>query len=194
MRIGLFGGAFNPPHLAHLIVAEFARVHGGLDRVLWIPTGRPPHRPETPLAPASDRFEMVARAIKENPYFELSDVEMTRPGTSYTVETISLLKDRYPGEHFDLIIGGDSLRSFHTWFRFEEIVRQVKLIVFDRTGGDYENVSPEIMHAASLIPSPPLIEISSSAIRARVANGKSIRYLVPEAVEHYIRRRKLYAA
>jgi len=194
MRIGLFGGAFNPPHLAHLIVAESARVHAGLDRVLWIPTGRPPHKPETPLAPSTDRLEMVARAIVGNPYFELSDVEVTRPGASYMVETISILKTQRSEQHFDLIIGGDSLHAFHTWFRFREIVRQVGLVVFDRSGLDYSEVEEDIMAAVKWIPNPPRLEISSSDIRARIAAGKSIRYLVPESVEHYIRRRDLYSA
>lgn len=194
MRIGLFGGAFNPPHLAHLVVAESARIHAGFDRVLWIPTGRPPHKPETPFAPSADRREMVERAIRGNPYFELSDVELTRPGASYMVETIAILKDRSPNDRFDLIIGGDSLRDFHTWFRFREIVREVKLVVFERKDLDYSEVNPEIMAAVEWIPDPPLLEISSSDVRRRIASGTSIRYLVPEAVEHYIRRRNLYAA
>ncbi|HEX9658964.1 MAG TPA: nicotinate-nucleotide adenylyltransferase [Rhodothermales bacterium] len=194
MRIGLFGGAFNPPHLAHLVVAESARVHAALDRVLWIPTGRPPHKPDTPLAPSSDRFEMAERAIKGNPFFEVSDVEVRRPGPSYMIETIAILKDLHPHDRFDLVIGGDSLDAFHTWFRFEEIIRQAQLIVFDRHGLDHSHVSSAIMDRVNFVTDPLLLQISSSDIRRRVAAAKSIRYLVPETVEYYIRRQHLYAA
>jgi nicotinate-nucleotide adenylyltransferase len=193
MRIGLFGGAFNPPHLAHLVVAESARIHAALDRVLWIPTGRPPHKPDTPLATSSDRLEMVERAIKGNPFFELSDVEVRRPGPSYMIETIAILKNQHPHDRFDLVIGGDSLDAFHTWFRFEEIIRQAQLVVFDRHGLDHSHVSSAIMDRVTFVPDPLLLQLSSSDIRRRVAAGKSIRYLVPETVEYYIRRQHLYA-
>lgn len=194
MRIGVFGGAFNPPHWAHLLVAESARVHASLDSVIWIPTGRPPHKPDAPLAPAADRLEMVSRATKENPYFEVSDVEVSRPGPSYMVETLSILGQKHPNDRLDLIIGGDSLRAFHTWFRYEDIIRRCHLIVFDRPGLDYADVSDTTMQVVDWVRDPVLVGVSSSLVRARVASGKSIRYLVPEAVEHYIRRRNLYTA
>jgi len=194
MHIGLFGGAFNPPHLGHLIVAETARVNAGLDRVLWIPTGRPPHKTAAPFAPPADRLEMVSRAINGNPSFVVSDVELSRPGPSYMVETVSILSEEHPHDSLSLVIGGDSLAAFDTWFRYEEILRMVDLIVFDRPGMDYSSVGSDIMESVRWIPEPPLVAISSSDIRHRVAASISIRYLVPESVEHYIRRRNLYSA
>jgi len=194
MHIGLFGGAFNPPHVGHLIVAETARAYAGLDQVLWIPTGRPPHKTAAPFAPPADRLEMVTRAIHGHPSFAVSDVELTRPGPSYMVETVSILSEEHPHDTLSLVIGGDSLAAFHTWFRFEEILRSVDLIVFDRPGMDYSEVGAEILKAVKWVPAPPLVGISSSDIRQRVASGVSIRYLVPESVEHYIRRRNLYSA
>jgi nicotinate-nucleotide adenylyltransferase len=137
---------------------------------------------------------MVRLAIEGHPDFQLATVETDRPGPSYMIETIGRLEEARPDDDFSLIIGGDSLRAFHTWFRYEEIVRRAGLIVYDRSGLGYSEVEERILQAVTWIPEPPVIGISSSDIRGRVQTGQSIRYLVPEPVEQYIRRRNLYSA
>lgn len=189
MRTGIFGGSFNPPHLAHLIIAETMRDVHALDRVLWIPGAHPPHKDPAALAPAEHRLAMVQLATADHPHFEVSTIELERPGPGYTIDTILELKQRSSDE-FLLIVGGDSLADFHTWRDPLHILAEVPLLVYDRPGA-----------AASSLPIPkerlartpvPLLSISSTDIRRRCAAGTSIRYLVPGAVEAYIREHQLY--
>ena len=192
MQIGLFGGAFNPPHLAHLVVAESARVLGRLDRVLWIPTHIPPHKSAESFASAADRLEMVRLAIDSNSDFEISTVEIDRDDVSYMIDTVAILKQQFPDADFSLIMGGDSLEQFHSWYQFERLLREVKLIAFERPEHHFDRVSTDILNATTVLPDTPSLSLSSSDIRARVAQGLSIRYLVPDTVDLYIRRRELY--
>ena len=127
MKTGLFGGTFDPPHLAHVAVAEAALSFADLDRVIWIPAADPPHR-DAPDASAQHRFKMVELVVAENDRFEVSDIEARRHGPSYTVETIRLLEQALGNDEVFLIIGGDSLRSFHTWREPEAILDSVRLL------------------------------------------------------------------
>ena len=191
MNIGLFGGSFDPPHLAHLIVAETVREHFQLDQIWWIPAFQSPHKTGAVLADAHHRLEMVRRATQDHPGFAVSDVEVQRTGTSYTIDTVRMLQEAHPEHAFFLLLGGDSLRLFETWYQPEAIAARVPLIVYRRPG------------VADIVPAPyledrvrfahaPLIDISATEIRARVRQGRSIRYLVSDPVRAYIEEKGLY--
>lgn len=135
---------------------------------------------------------MIRLAIETNQGFEASDIELRREGKSYTVETLLEVKDRYPGDELFLIIGGDSLRSFHDWREPHEILDMATLVVFDREHDSHSEIEPWVLDSAIRIPNTPFIDISSSKVRERVSEGLSIRYLVPEPVAEYIRAHGLY--
>ena len=190
-RIGIFGGSFNPPHAAHLIVAEFIRDEFDLDRILWIPSYHTPLKNPEDLAPMEERYEMTRIAISDNDRFDLSDVEIRRGGFSYTVDTLRSLQEKSPEIEFSLIMGTDSFGGISSWREPEEILRRAPLIVYPRKGSD----TVEELHGASgriSIARAPLVEISGTMIRERIRHGRSIRYLVPPPVERYLRERRLY--
>ena len=192
MKIGLFGGTFDPPHCAHLAVAEAARSFVDLDRIIWIPAGVPPHRPDEPVAPAEHRLEMTRLAVSDNDAFEVSEIELEREGKSFMFETVAEMTSRFPDDELFLIVGGDSLRTFPTWRNPEEILARVRLIAFARDREVTDGVDPAVLDASILIPGTPLLGTSSSKIRRHLAAGRSVRYLVPDSVAEYIRRHKLY--
>ncbi len=191
-RVGLFGGSFNPPHLAHLIVAEQVREQARLDRVLWVPCHTPPHKDEHELAAPHHRLAMVRLAVEGNPFFEVSDVEIRRGGRSYTIDTIQTLQTQHPDWELILILGEDSLRTFHTWRAPEEIVARVPLVVYRRPDASDHPVDPRFLARTTFVEAP-LLEISASEIRRRCHLGHSIRYLVPEPVRQYIIKNHLYS-
>lgn len=191
MVVGVFGGSFNPPHLAHLLIAEMARQELGFDQVWWMPAATPPHKQIAGAVTAAQRFEMVKQAIAGNPFFVACDLELQRTGKSYTVETLRLLQAQYPDVVFHLIIGGDSLQQFHTWYAPDEILARVPLAVYHRPGTDLSQVSPSVLTRTTFIEAP-LLQISSTAIREKCAQGKSIRYWVPDPVMAYIEAETLY--
>ena len=191
MHVGLFGGSFNPPHLAHLIVAETVREQFGLDAIWWMTAYQPPHKTSEALASATHRLAMTQAAVADNPAFEVSPLEIQREGTSYTVDTIRSLQAEHPDHTFFLLIGGDSWQGFSAWHQPEEIIARVPLIVYRRSGTTPVDVEPpfaERVHFADA----PLLEISGTDIRQRLRDGRSIRYLVPDAVRAYIDQHKLY--
>lgn len=190
-RVGIFGGSFNPPHVAHLVVAEVVREAVGLDRVLWIPNRQSPFKDEEDLAPADDRLEMTRLAIGESDAFTVSDLEVRRGGVSYTVDSILALQAQNPDESYFLIIGSDSLADFDDWKEPEEILRRVRLVIYPRPG-HREARPPTGFEERVTTVDAPLLEISSSLIRARRKAGQTIRYMVPEPVHRYILRRGLY--
>ena len=192
MRVGLFGGSFNPPHLGHLIVAETARAQEKLDGVLWMPAAIPPHKQDHTLADPAHRLKMVLEATDNHPNFEVSDLELKRSGPSYTVDTLAELHEEYPEINWVLILGGDSLRYFHTWYRPDEILNYAELLVYARPGTVLTDVAAHIMARTTLLNVPAHIPISSTDIRRRVSDGASIRYLVPEAVRVFIQQHRLY--
>lgn len=191
MDIGLFGGSFNPPHIAHLIVAEIVRDQFDLDEVWWIPNATPPHKPDEDLAAAPHRLKMTQRAVASNPAFQLCDIEVQREGVSYTVETIRVLQTKYPETNFALILGSDSLDSFAEWHRPEEIADRVPLIVYKRPGA-IEAVAERRFANCVRFVAAPVLEVSGTEVRARCRAGRSIRYLVPQSVREYIRTHNLY--
>lgn len=192
MKIGLFGGTFDPPHLAHLAVAESARSFVKLDKVIWMPASEPPHRERRPFASSPQRLEMTRLAIDGNDQFVLSDIELQRDGKSYTVDTLRQVKGLYPQDDLYLIVGGDSLRSFHTWREPAAILELARLIAFARDRNQYTDVHPEVLKHTTVLPETPLLAVSSSKVRKTIAAGRSIRYLVPDAVAEYIRTNHLY--
>jgi len=191
MNLGLFGGTFNPPHSGHLIVIESVQDQMHFDRILFIPSSNPPHKSDPLLAPAAARLEMTRLAIHDNEAFAVSDIECTRQGTSYTVDTVQGLAEKHPGADFSFIIGADNFMELETWRSPEDIFAKAGLIVMTRPG--YTSGAPNNRYTklARFIHVPP-VGISSTEIRRRVKHGRSIRYLVPLAVEEYITRHGLY--
>lgn len=192
-HVGIFGGSFNPPHVAHLIIAQLVCEQFALDQILWIPNRQSPFKAEEELAPAADRLEMTKLATQGNQAFLASDLEMRRSGVSYTVETIRTLQQENSTTSYHLIIGSDSLESFSKWRQPDEILERVELIVFRRPG--YFN-SETITGFESRVrfADAPLLEISSTMIRKRRREGRTIRYMVPEPIHDYILERGLYGA
>ena len=200
-RIGLFGGSFNPVHLAHLVLAEHAREECSLDKVLFVPARVPPHKPTLRLAPGGDRLEMLKLAAAGNPHFEVSAIEINREGPSYTLLTVRELKRTLGADgRLCLIVGADSVRDMPHWWRAEELIREVEIIGLQRPpiqSGELDGLDKELSAQAagklkaSMIKTP-LLDISSTDIRRRVREGRSIRYLVPEAVREYILSHGLY--
>jgi nicotinate-nucleotide adenylyltransferase len=183
MRIGILGGSFDPIHHGHLILARAAKEELGLDRIVFVPANKSPHKADTKPATAENRMEMVRLAIEGEAGFEASDIELQRPAPSYTVETLRELKRSRPKDEFVLLIGADNVATFHTWREPEEIRRLAQIAVLDRAGHAAAGEWPVVRR---------LIDISSTDIRARAADGRSIRYLTPDAVCDYITTHSLY--
>jgi nicotinate-nucleotide adenylyltransferase len=201
MRLGIFGGSFDPVHLGHLLLAEACREQAALDRVLFVPTNMQPHKLHHQPAPNAARVEMLQLAVQGNPAFAVETLELDRGGVSYTVETLGELKRRDPASELFFLMGADSLADFPNWREPQRICELATLLVVQRAGQappDYSALAPflapEQIDAwqAQQIDLPP-IAISSTDIRQRVASGRSIRYRTPRAVEMLIAERKLYA-
>ena len=197
MRLGIFGGSFNPIHIGHLLIGCAAAEAFQLDRVLLLPCSVSPFKVgATDLAPGPDRLEMVRRSVAGDPLFEASDLDLTRGGVSYTVESVRALHARYPEARLFFIIGGDSLRDLPGWSRPDELIRLVRLGVMRRPGSapdltQLEREIPGIRERVDWIDAPQ-IEISASALAQRVRAGLSIRYQTPDAVRAYIEEHRLY--
>ena len=187
-RIGVFGGTFDPPHFAHLALAEWARIELELDRVWFVPAGVPPHkRPDSPSA-AQHRLAMARLAVRGNPAFGVSPLECRRRGPSYTVDTLRAFAAAHPRARLHLIMGADMLATFAHWREPAAIAALATLVVAVRPG---TRVAPR---RGLVVLSNPGLEVSSHALRARARAGRSIRYLVPDAVARYAERHRLYAA
>ena len=192
-RIAVMGGTFNPIHYAHLISAEQVRTGLGYDKILFIPSARPPHKvADADIIEPEHRYQMVLSAIAENPHFEVSRIELERAGPSYTIETLKALKKRY-GETTELawIIGADSLIEYKVWRDFDEVLAQCVMIATTRPSYDLTRVPLEIRKRVTTFPITG-VDISATVIRERIRKGLSIRYLVPEDVQAYIHRYQLY--
>lgn len=199
--LGVFGGTFDPIHVAHLAVAEAARDALGLERVLFIPNRQPPHKPDQVVTPAAHRLAMVRAAIADNPAFEVSTIEVDREGPSYTVDTLEALRAEQlaadgSGE-LALILSVEALAGLATWHQPSRVLGLAHLIVAPRDG--FPDVGPEAI--ARLVPGStarvitldgPRMRLSASEIRARAKAGRSLRYLVPDAVAAYIGDHGLY--
>jgi nicotinate-nucleotide adenylyltransferase len=194
---GVFGGTFDPIHVAHLAVAEAARDTYGLRRVLFVPAAQPPHKPGRSITAVEHRLAMVEAAIAGNAAFTISRLEIDRPGPSYTVDTLLALRESDPGERLALILSAESFAELPTWHRAEGITELADLIVapregylaVDATSGGRDGAGRDtrVAHLDG-----PRIRLSASEIRERAAAGRSIRYLVPDAVAAYISDHGLY--
>ena len=196
-KYGIFGGSFNPIHYGHLMICEYIKEEMDLDKVIFIPTGNPPHK-ELELS-AKDRYEMVRLAISPNPDFEISDIETTRVKKSYTVDTIRELKKIYKEEKLYFLIGLDSLFQLKTWMKIGDLSQEIEFVVALRPGYlNREEINKEIDFLKenfgtkiNLIKTP-LYEISSTDLRDRIREGKSLRYLIPKKVLDYIEESGFY--
>ena len=196
-RIGIMGGTFDPIHVGHLITAEMVRSAASLDEVVFIPSARPPHKDGERAASAEDRLIMTERAVQDNPYFSVSDMELKREGPSYTVDTIAELRARLDDAELFFITGADAMNDLYRWHEPKRLLCSCQFIVATRQGAPLdelllaEKFTAEERSHIQVLPTPHL-EISSSVIRARIRAGLSIRHLVPRAVEEYIEKRGLY--
>lgn len=195
--IGVFGGSFDPPHLGHLILADEARAALGLERILWVVAGDPPHKPEQPMTEAALREEMVEAAIDGNPAFVLSKADLNRPGPHYTVDTLRQLRSSGLQAPFAYLMGSDSLVQLPEWHRPEEFIELCGLIgVLRRPGNPVDwallgPILPGLREKVRMFDAP-LVAISGRGIRARVAEGRAYRYLVLPRVAERIEAHQLY--
>ena len=194
-RIGLMGGTFDPIHFGHLVTAESARVKYNLDKVVFIPSGNPPHKKERIISPANHRMEMTLLATVTNPFFSISDIEVARPGYSYAYDTVCAFRERF-GDDSELffITGADAMMEILTWKEVDKLMRKCFFIAATRPDFGLEMTEalpPEYRSRISIMEIPALA-ISSSDIRKRCAEGDSIKYLLPESVETYIYKYGLY--
>jgi nicotinate-nucleotide adenylyltransferase len=190
MKVGIFGGTFNPPHMGHLIVAEWAREVLQLDKILFVPAAVSPHKIDLDIVEAHHRLEMLSCAIQGNRYFDFTDLEVQRGGISFTVDTLQVLKERHQDDVLVLLIGADNLLDFHTWKDPETILALAEVVVLTRPGF-VASADEGYMKRVSLLEVPE-IAIESRQIRRRVKEGRSIRYLVPFPVEVYIQKNGMY--
>jgi nicotinate-nucleotide adenylyltransferase len=196
--VGILGGTFDPIHLGHLAIAEDCWEQLGLERVLFVPAGQPPHKRGRAITSAADRVAMVELAIADNPHFALSRVDVDRPGPSYSVEMLRAIQAEQ-GSETDLffIVGQDSLLDLPSWREPEQLIRLCRLAVVRRPGyrpidlARLEAIIPNLGQRLTFLETPAL-DLSSSELRRRVAAGRPIRYLVPDAVRRYIAERGLY--
>jgi nicotinate-nucleotide adenylyltransferase len=196
MRLGVFGGTFDPPHAGHLALAQAARQQLRLDRVLWVVTADPPHKLGLPLSSIQDRLDMVLAAIRGHPYFEISRVDIDRPGPHWSADTVALLKRSQPEAEWIFLMGGDSLRDLPSWGRPQELLANASLGVLLRPDAEVdlaglEQVLPGISARVAFV-STPRQSVSSHDIRQRVADGRPIDGLVPPEVAAVIQARGLY--
>lgn len=196
LRLGILGGTFDPPHYGHLALAQNALVQLQLERVLFIPAGQQPLKPDRQTTPAHHRVAMVQAAITDNPAFALSRVDLDRPAPHYTVDTLALLQKEYHRAELYFLMGSDSLADLTAWREPAGIVRLARLAAMRRPGyepglASLEQAIPGLRERVHWLDAPCL-DISSSDLRHRVRQGLPLRYLVPPAVEVYIREHRLY--
>lgn len=197
--LGIFGGTFDPPHLAHLILADEARHQLGLERVLWVLTPDPPHKEEQVISPWQVRLELLAAAIDKDASFEISRVEIDRPPPHYAFETMQILRETNPEAGLIYLMGGDSLRDLPTWKRPLDFLTACDGLGVMRRPGDsvdlteLEHDLPGVSEKVIFIGSP-LLQISAREIRRRVASGEPVRYYLPQRVYEIILNRGLYQA
>ncbi len=212
MKIGIIGGTFNPIHIAHLRIAEEVRDRLGLEKIIFIPAARPPHKEPGDYLSFTHRLAMVELAIADNPAFFASSLEETMGGTSYSVHTLTELRSLYPGDELYFIVGSDSFRDISSWYRYPELFSLCNLAVVERPGVEiadltsplpvamsaefcYDSAAQRLTHRSGFsvcyLAGIPLA-ISSSEIRRLARSGHSLRYLLPERVAGYIEERRIY--
>lgn len=197
-KIGIMGGTFDPIHTGHLVTAEAVRIEYGLEKVLFIPAANPPHKQKSKVTPAMHRYIMTVMATYSNAHFYVSPIELERPGLSYTIDTLQKLIEQYGDKtEFYFITGADAVADLPTWYKIDQLLELVYFIAATRPGCicSLDDVikkfgvkgRKKIQRLAT-----PELEISSTDIRERVRQGRSIKYIVPESVENYISKEGLY--
>jgi nicotinate-nucleotide adenylyltransferase len=197
MRLGIFGGTFDPPHIGHLILAAEAHQQLELDRVLWVLTFHPPHKLNQSISSLQHRLDMVQAAIDDDWRFKLSRIDIDRPAPHYAVDTVRLLGEKYPDSELVYLMGGDSLENLPSWYQPHEFTAGCRNIGVMRRLGDkidfshleikIPGITPKIQVVAA-----PLVEIAASQIRQRIRKKYSFRYFLPAGVYEIIKKRKLY--
>ncbi len=197
-NIGIMGGSFDPIHNGHLIIAERAREEYNLDKIIFIPTGNPPHKENNSMSDAIDRYNMTDIAIKDNTNFCISDIETNESDMSYTINTLNYIKNLYVDSKIYFILGGDSLLTFHYWKDNTKILEDYTILVANRDIDKIDEINIAIEKYNQSYPNSvyllnsPLLTVSSTYIRKLIVEDKSIKYLVPDGVNKYIVDNKLY--
>jgi nicotinate-nucleotide adenylyltransferase len=199
MRIGVYGGSFDPVHFGHLVPVEEARLRLSLDEILFVPAFQPPHKPAGPSAPSHHRFAMLALALEAYPAFRLSDFEVTRGGTTYTIETLRNLRAARADAEFVLVLGSDSLAAITTWRSWQEILDEFPLAVVEREGFPVGVLARELPQAISgrfgetiFFAGNAAVTISSTWLRRAIPAGEDLSGSLPANVAAYLRRHALY--
>lgn len=196
MKLGIFGGTFNPPHIGHLILAETAADTLGLDCVYFVPAAEPPHKVGVPRASVDHRLRMVEIAIAGNQRFRLSRLDVDRPGPHYAVDMVGMFHEQHPSADLYFLMGSDSLRDLLSWDRPQALVERCNIVVMSRPV-----IPPDMDMLYAALPrlrdrlisiSSPEVDISSTNLVARIRNGQSVRYRLPEEVREYIFQHGLY--
>ena len=203
MKTGIFGGTFNPVHLGHLAACEAVRDARGLDRVLLLPSGSPPHKQaEKGLVPGVQRLEMVRIAVEGMDFLAPSAVEVERPGPSYMVDTLEIFQDRHPGDELFLIVGGDTVSELTTWYSWQRLFELSRIVAVNRPGflpgfdaAGFPGISGEILEqCAADVVEMEEVDVSSTRIRQAVSGGGDISSWVPAGVGEYIRDQGFYSS
>ncbi len=190
MKIGLFFGSFNPIHIGHLIIANYMANHTDLDQVWLVVSPHNPHKPKKTLANDYDRLHLVKIAVEGNPKLKASNIEFGLPKPSYTIDTLTYLKEKYPNYNFTLIMGGDNLGTLHKWKNYELILRDYQIFIFKRP--HYELGTLKGHPSIHLFEDTPLMEISATFIRKCIKAEKSIQYLVTDSVLQELENSAMY--
>ena len=191
-RLGIMGGVFDPIHCGHLFAAEEARVEFKLDEVIFVPCRQPAHKRGNDISDPEDRYLMTVLATSNNQFFEVSKVELNRPGPSYSIDTVKkFLKKYHHGVKIFFITGADAFLEVDSWYKSEELIKLCQFVAATRPGYDLNKLDKKFKKIIKIIEIPALA-ISSTDIRRRVRGGKSIKYLLPQEVEEYIYKKGLY--
>lgn len=199
-RIGLFGGTFNPPHLAHKRLSDEMKEKLSLEKVIIMPTFTPPHKEAKSLASSKERLEMCRRTFSDS-FYKISDLEIKREGKSYTVDTLEALKEIYPDDEIFLIIGSDMLLSFHKWYRYEDILSLCTLCVISRDDGERDKIlsdyakdvlKKDAEKGEIIISRSAPVELSSTLIRERISKGEDVSVYLEKGTYEFIKEKGLY--
>lgn len=189
MKVGLFFGSFNPIHIGHLIIGNYVREHSDLDQIWFVVSPQNPFKKKSTLLNDYDRLHLVELAIEGNDNFRASNIEFSLPQPSYTIDTLTFLKDKHPENEFSLIMGSDNLLTIDKWKNYEALLKYYRLLVYQRPG--FDSVK-DFKGKIQVLKDVPLLNISSSKIRMMIKDGHSIKYLVTEPVAQYIKEMNLY--
>lgn len=184
MNIGLYFGSFNPIHIGHLIIANHVLEASGLDKIWFVVSPQNPLKESVTLLNEYDRLFLVELAVKDNNKFRASNVEFHLPKPSYTIDTLTYLKEKFPYENFSIIMGSDSYRNLHHWKNFEQIIEQYAIVIYERPGFPLDKAAIQSGNISFM--EAPFLDISASYIRKSIQNNLSIKYLVPDVVAAYI--------